>query len=77
MQIYSIINDVNQHSQGIIATSEFLIGWPVGLEINSQKKHIIVDIIDISIGELLNRFLPDGIPDIDKQRRIIERSEVY
>lgn len=74
MQVYAIMRDITNHSEGLLAIYDFLIGWPVGLEIDSKNKRYIVEIIDISVRELLNRFLPGGIPEVQKQRQIIEAS---
>ena len=69
--------DIINHSKGLLSTEDYLVGWPLGFEIEPVNKRIIVDISNISVGELMNRFLPEGIPDIDKQRKIIESSEGY
>ena len=74
MQVYAIIRDIINHSEGLLTSRDFLVGWPIGFEIDPINKQYIVEIIDISVGELLDRFLPDGIPEVEKQRQIIEVS---
>lgn len=69
--------DILNHSKGLLSTEDYLVGWPTGFEIKPDTKSIVVNISNISVGEIMSRFLPEGIPDIDKQRKIIVSSEGY